>query len=61
MFIAVLMVAGFVVFFVVDAHGKARAFESGEIDHRPPPEAATHVELPAPQFKQRDRRRRESQ
>ena len=61
LFIAVLMRAGFVVFFVVDAHGKARAFESGEIDHRPPPEVAAHVELPAPHFNQRDQRRRESQ
>ena len=52
--IAVVMVGGFVVLFVLDAHGKARAFESGEIDHRPPPEAATRVELPAPHFNQRD-------
>jgi len=61
MLIAVVMLAGFVVFFIVDAHGKARAFEKGQVDHRPPPEAVTAVELPSPHFNQRDQRRRESQ
>jgi hypothetical protein len=64
MFIAVLMLAGFVVLFVVDAHGKARAFEQGRIDpsDRLPPEASTSVELPPPHFNERDQhqRRRES-
>lgn len=59
--IAVVMLAGFVVFFVVDAHGKARAFENGQADHGRPPHAVAHVELPQPHFNQRDQRRRESQ
>jgi len=57
--IVVLMLAGFVVLFVVDAHGKARAFEHGQIDpsEQRPPEAFTSVDLPPPHFNQRDNRR----
>lgn len=54
--IAVVMLAGFVVVFVMDAHGKARGFENGQINpatHRPP-EAVTSVNLPSPHFNQRD-------
>jgi hypothetical protein len=62
--IAVLMLAGFVVLFVVDVYGKARAFEHGQVDpaKRRPPEAVTSVDLPPPRFNQRDQhqRRRES-
>jgi hypothetical protein len=60
--IAVVMLAGFVVVFVVDAHGKSRAFEHGRVDHHRPPEAVTGVELPPPRFNQRESnpRRRDS-
>jgi hypothetical protein len=56
----VLLVAGFVVVFAMDAHGKARAFEHGEIDPaaRRPPEAVTSVDLPPPHFNQRNHQRR---
>lgn len=60
LFTAVVLVAGFVVMFVLDAHGKARAFEHGQIDpasHRPP-EAVTNVELPPPHFNERDHQKR---
>jgi hypothetical protein len=64
LFIAVVLLAGFVVVFAMDAHGKARAFEHGRIDSTDhvPPEAATSVDLPPPHFNQRDQkqRRRES-
>ena len=61
--IAVLMLVGFVVVFVVDAQGKARAFEQGRTGHNRPPEAVTSVELPAPRFNQREAnpRRRDSE
>ena len=60
MLIAVVMLAGFFVLFVVDAHGKARAFEHGQVDppERLPPEAATSVELPPPHFNERDQHQR---
>lgn len=57
--IAVALLAGFVVVFVLDAHGKARAFEHGQIDPHRPPEAVTNVELPPPRFN--DHQRRDSQ
>ena len=58
--IAVVMLAGFVVLFVVDVHGKARAFEHGQIDpdEQRPPEAATSVDLPPPNFTQRNQHQR---
>jgi hypothetical protein len=61
--IAVALLASFVVLFVVDVYGKARAFENGRVDHAPhrPPEAVTAVELPPPHFSDREmhqRRRR---
>ena len=59
LFTVVLMLGAFVVLFVVDAHGKARAFEKGRtasVPHRPP-EAVTSVDLPPPHFNQRDNRR----
>jgi len=63
--IAVVVFAGFVILFAMDAHGKARAFDQGEVDEpaaRRPPEAVTNVELPTPRFNQRDPdyRRREA-
>jgi hypothetical protein len=53
--IAVLLFAGLVVVLLMDAHGKARAYEHGvdPNDHRPP-EAVTNVELPPPHFNERD-------
>lgn len=62
--IAVALLAGFVVFFVLDAQGKARAFGEGQVDpagHRRP-EAVTSVHLPPPHFNEMDpvHRRRES-
>jgi len=52
--IAVLFFAGVVIVFLMDAHGKARAYEHG-VDpnaHRSP-EAVTNVELPPPHFNER--------
>jgi hypothetical protein len=59
LFTVVLMLAAFVVMFVVDAHGKARAFENGRTGsaRSRPPEAVTSVDLPPPHFNQRDNRR----
>jgi hypothetical protein len=58
--IAVVLLAGFVVVFAMDAHGKARAFEHGRIDPADhlPPEAATSVDLPPPNFSRRDQHQR---
>jgi hypothetical protein len=52
--IGVLFFAGVVIVLVMDAHGKARAYEHG-VDpnaHRSP-EAVTNVELPPPHFNER--------
>ena len=53
--IAVLFFAGVVIVLLMDAHGKARAYEHG-VDpnaHRSP-DAVTNVELPPPHFNERD-------
>lgn len=53
--IALAAGVGLVVVFAMNLHGKARAFESAEIqggERRP--EAVTDVELPSPQFNRRD-------
>jgi hypothetical protein len=52
--IAVLFCTGVVIVLLMNAHGKARAYEHG-VDpgaHRSP-EAATSVELPPPHFHER--------
>jgi hypothetical protein len=52
--IAVVFFTGFVIVLLMDAHGKARAYEHG-VDpsaHRSP-EAVTSVELPPPHFNER--------
>ena len=54
--VALVAVVGFVVFVATNAQGKARAFENGDgepVGHRPP-ESVTSVDLPSPQFNQRD-------
>jgi hypothetical protein len=60
--IAVLFCAGVVIVLLMDAHGKARAYEHG-VDpnaHRSP-EAVTSVELPPPHFNERDTNHRGSE
>jgi hypothetical protein len=60
--IAVLFFAGVVIVLLMDAHGKARAYEHG-VDpnaHRSP-EAVTNVELPPPHFNDRDPNKRGSE
>jgi hypothetical protein len=52
--IAVLFFAGVVIVLVMDAHGKARAYEHGvDPNARRSPEAVTSVELPSPHFNER--------
>ena len=60
--VAVLFLAGFVIVLLMDAHGKARAYEHG-VDpnaHRSP-EAVTSVELPPPHFNEQDPNKRGSE
>lgn len=58
---AVLILAGFAIVLLMDAHGKARAFEQGaDPNARRSPEAVTSLELPAPHFNDRDPGRRGS-
>jgi hypothetical protein len=52
--IAVLVLAGFAIVLLKDAHGKARAFEQGGDPSRHRPHAVTNVELPPPRFNDRD-------
>lgn len=61
--LCIAMLAGFVVLFVVDAHGKARAFEHGRVDPAAnrPPEAFGDIELPPPHFSGRITDQRESE
>ena len=60
--IAVLFFAGAVIVLVMDAHGKARAYEHGvDPDGRRSPEATTNVELPSPHFNERDPEQRGSE
>jgi hypothetical protein len=58
--IAVVVLAGFVIVLLMDAHGKARAYEQGvdPTEHRSP-EAVTSVDLPPPHFNRRDPDQRE--
>jgi hypothetical protein len=58
--IAVLFFAGVVIVLLMDAHGKARAYEHGvDPNARRPPEAVTNVELPPPHFNDRHPRQGE--
>jgi hypothetical protein len=53
--ISVLILVGFAIVLLMDAHGKSRAYERG-VDpnaHRSP-EAVTSVELPPPHFNEKD-------
>ena len=53
--VAVLVVVGCVIVLLMDAHGKARAYEHGvDPNARRSPEAVTNVELPPPHFNERD-------
>jgi hypothetical protein len=53
--VAVVILAGFAVVLLMDAHGKARAYEHGvDPNARRRPEAVTNVELPPPHFNDRD-------
>ena len=53
--VAVLVLAGCVIVLLMDAHGKARAYEHGvDPNARRSPEAVTNVELPPPHFNERD-------
>jgi hypothetical protein len=53
--IAVIALAGLLIVGLLNAHGKARAYEQGaDPNARRPPEAVTSVELPPPHFHDRD-------
>ena len=58
--IAVLVLAGFAIVLLTDAHGKARAYERGGDPSRRRPRAVTNVELPPPHFNDRDTHQRGS-
>lgn len=52
--IAVVFVAGFTIVGLMNAHGKARAYEHGsDPNARRSPESATSVQLPPPHFHER--------
>ena len=59
--IGVVVLAGFTIVGLLNAHGKARAFEHGvDPNARRSPEAATRVELPPPHFNDREPEQRGS-
>ena len=57
--IGIAAVAGLILVVAVNVHGKARAFQSADIQ-RPErrPETSTSVDLPTPQFNRREPRDR---
>jgi hypothetical protein len=59
--IVVVFIAGIAIVGLMNAHGKARAYEQGvDPNARRSPEAATSVELPPPHFNERGTEQRGS-
>jgi hypothetical protein len=59
--IVVAVLAGFAIVLLMDAQGKARAYEQGaDPTERRSPETVTSVELPPPNFNRRDPEQRGS-